>query len=90
MKLSLHLTLLILIFSVSVGAQDTSVLKLQQAASKKIKSALDSGQTWKRGGIFSMNIGQGSQSNWAAGGDDFTFTINSSLGLFSFYKKAGD
>lgn len=87
MKLSLHITLLMFLFSASVSAQDASVVNLQQTATKKIKNSLDSGQTWKKGGIFNFNLGQGSQSNWAAGGDDFTFTINSTLGLFSFYKK---
>lgn len=87
MKLLLHFTFLILLVSASASAQDTSLLKLQQAATKKIKNLMDSGQNWEKGGIFNINIGQGSQSNWAAGGDDFTFTVNSSLGLFSFYKK---
>ena len=87
MKSLIQLALLVFLFSTSANAQDASVVNLQQTATKKIKNSLDSGQTWKKGGIFNFNLGQGSQSNWAAGGDDFTFTINSTLGLFSFYKK---
>ena len=87
MKSLIQLALGVFLFSLSANAQDASVVNLQQTATKKIKNSLDSGQTWKKGGIFNFNLGQGSQSNWAAGGDDFTFTINSTLGLFSFYKK---
>lgn len=42
---------------------------------------------WAAGGTYRLSIGQGSQSNWAAGGDDFSFTVNTSLHLFGFYKK---
>ena len=87
MKSFRYLTMLSVLFCASVRAQDTSILKLQKSATKAIKNSLDSNQNWKKGGIFNVNIGQGSQSNWAAGGDDFTFTVNSSVGLFSFYKK---
>ena len=87
MKSLIQLILLTVVFSTSAKAQDASVVNLQQTATKKIKSSLDSGKTWKNGGIFNFNLGQGSQSNWAAGGDDFSFSVNSYLGLFSFYKK---
>lgn len=39
------------------------------------------------GGLFNLNLGQGSQSNWAAGGDDFSLSIASYLGFYAFYKK---
>ncbi|HYM94900.1 MAG TPA: DUF3078 domain-containing protein, partial [Chitinophagaceae bacterium] len=32
-------------------------------------------------------VGQGSLSNWAAGGDDFSLMINSLLNLYGFYRK---
>ena len=88
MKLFVSVSLFVFMFSGTVYAQDSQVSGMQQTATKKIKNTLDSGQTWKRGGVFNLNLGQGSQSNWAAGGDDFSFSINSYLGLFSFYKKA--
>ena len=69
-------------------AQDQTVVELRDKSLKKIKRPeFDSGQVWKRGGVFNLNIGQGSQKNWSAGGDDFSFTINSYLGLHAFYKK---
>jgi hypothetical protein len=41
----------------------------------------------KAGGSFSLSIGQGSQSNWAAGGDDFSFTANTAINGFVLFKK---
>jgi hypothetical protein len=69
-------------------AQDQTVKELQTKATKEIQKAkIDSGKVWKAGGVFNLNIGQGSQSNWSAGGDDFSFSIASYLGLHAFYKK---
>lgn len=68
--------------------QDPTMKELQSHATKEIKKdKIDSNKTWKTGGIFNLNIGQGSQSNWSAGGDDFSFTLNSYFGAFAFYKK---
>ena len=69
-------------------AQDPTVKDLQANANKEIKKEkIDSGKIWKTGGLFNLNIGQGSQSNWAAGGDDFSFSLASYLGFYAFYKK---
>ena len=37
---------------------------------------------WKRGGIVNVNFSQGTLSNWAAGGDNFTLAINSYTNYF--------
>ncbi len=69
-------------------SQDPTVKDLQGNATLEIKKQkIDSGKTWKTGGLFNLNFGQGSQSNWSAGGDDFSLTINSYLGFYAFYKK---
>ncbi len=69
-------------------AQDQTVVELRDKSLKKIKRPdFDSGKLWKQGGVFNLNIGQGSQKNWSAGGEDFSFTISSYLGLHAFYKK---
>ncbi|MGN6196128.1 MAG: DUF3078 domain-containing protein, partial [Ginsengibacter sp.] len=61
---------------------------MQTTVFKEIKiPKFDSTQTWLKGGRFDLNIAQGSQSNWAAGGDNFSFSINSYLGFYAFYKK---
>ena len=69
-------------------SQDQTVVELRDKSSKVIKKPeFDSGKLWKKGGVFNLNIGQGSQKNWSAGGEDFSFTISSYLGLHAFYKK---
>lgn len=70
------------------SAQDQTVKDLQSNAAKEVKKGIiDSSKIWNTGGQFDINLSQGSQSNWAAGGDDFSFSINSYLGLYGFYKK---
>jgi hypothetical protein len=71
------------------SSQDESVKRLRDETGKEIKKDANdtSAKTWKRGGIYGLNISQGSLSNWAAGGEDFSLSINSLLNLYAFYKK---
>lgn len=80
---------LFLITTIAVNAQDESVKALKSDADKKIKKddTDTSSKNWKKGGIYSLNISQGSLNNWAAGGDNFSLSINSLLSLYAFYKK---
>src|SRR5487761_2518222 len=80
---------IICIATFNIGfAQDQTVKDLKADAAKEIKKEkIDSGKIWKTGGLFNLNFGQGSQSNWAAGGDDFSLSIASYLGFYAFYKK---
>lgn len=70
-------------------AQDPSVKRLQSEASRNIKK--DNADTvpiaWRKGGIYNINLAQGSLTNWAAGGDNFSLTLASYLGLYAFYKE---
>ncbi len=69
-------------------AQDGSVKALRADAEKGIKKQEDTtNKTWKTGGIFSLNVNQGSLSNWSAGGDKFSFSLNSFLNVYAYYKK---
>lgn len=92
-KLIMRIAALIisLIFSCCVCAQDKIVqtLKIESGnASGKLAAAPDtSKKRWKAGGMYKFNLGQGSNSNWAAGGDDFSLNINTSLNLHAKHKK---
>jgi hypothetical protein len=70
-------------------SQDESVKKLKDEAGKTIKKdeADTTVKTWKSGGLYSLAVSQGTLNNWAAGGDDFSLSVNSMLSLFAFYKK---
>lgn len=75
--------------SLPVFAQDPVVKKLQAESTRSIKKDISdtSKGPWKRGGLYVIQAGQGSLSNWAAGGDDFSLTIATSLNLYAFYKR---
>lgn len=84
----------ILIFSFSflffgcIWAQDQTVGQLKSESDKKIKK--DASDTipeiWKVGGLFNLNLSQSSLSNWAAGGDEFSLSLNSIFSGHAFYK----
>ena len=85
-----NLLLFLAMVHVNIGfSQDASVVDLKKASEITIKKEpTDTVQlTWKKGGNFNLNINQGSLSNWSAGGDKFSFSLNSYLNLYSFYKK---
>jgi len=67
-----------IILSASVKAQDATVKDLKNQAAKTIaKDPKDTTvKKWKLGGIFNLNVNQGSLSNWSAGGDKFSFSLN--------------
>ena len=73
----------------TIYAQDEKVKELQKESERGIKK--DPNDTipkiWKLGGQYALNVSQGSLSNWAAGGDEFSLSLNSVLNLFAFYKK---
>lgn len=71
------------------SAQDMIVRTLPTEVFRTItKDAKDTASwKWKRGGLFNLNLAQGSLSNWAAGGDNFSMSVNSYVNYFLFYKK---
>lgn len=87
-KISL-LMLLMICCHASLFSQDGTVKDLKKDAEKSIKKSAGDTiiKTWKKGGNFGLNLNQGSLSNWSAGGDKFSLSINSLLNVFAFYKK---
>ncbi len=70
-------------------AQDETI-KGMQAESKRTVSKDPNDttkKTWKTGGLFGIDFGQTSLTNWAAGGDNLSLNLNSLLSLYAFYKK---
>lgn len=86
MKKTFLLPVFCFLFGVSYS-QDETVKGLKDESAKTIKKEGADTITWRRGGIYNLNLAQGSLSNWAAGGDDFSLSLTSYLNLFSFYKK---
>jgi len=75
--------------SLSVMAQDETIKALQTDANRTIvKDPTDTiPKVWKTGGTFSLNIAQGSLSNWSAGGDKFSISANTFINAHAYYKK---
>jgi hypothetical protein len=80
---------LLTFFSLQVIAQDETIKDLKKASEKSItKDPKDTTvKIWKKGGLFNLNVNQGSLTNWSAGGEKFSFSLNSFLNLYAFYKK---
>ena len=83
------LTFVLVVCSYTVFSQDATVQNLKAESSKTIKKDPNDTiqKTWKTGGLFSLNLAQGSLSNWAAGGDKFSISINTFINAFAYYKK---
>ena len=84
-----YLLLTSILISFLAKAQDETVKQLKSESDKTIKKDPNDtiNQVWKKGGLFSLNLSQGSLSNWAAGGDKFSLSLNAILSAYAFYKK---
>lgn len=89
MKKMIPLLLITSCISMAAKAQDGTVKGLKKDAEKTIsKDPKDTVQLkWKKGGNFGLNLNQGTLSNWSAGGDKFSLSVNSLVNLFAFYKQ---
>jgi len=81
--------LLLLLSCFFCEAQDASIRKLQAESLRPVKKYVPDSliKKWKSGGNYTLTIGQGTLSNWAAGGDQFSLTVNTILQLYSYYRK---
>ena len=75
--------------SLRLAAQDKSVQALKNEAARNIvnNSSDTSKKRWKLGGSLALNVNQGALSNWAAGGDKFSFSLTSLANLYAYYKE---
>lgn len=68
-------------------AQDESLKKIKNETARQVGEEFDQTFTnWNTGGMFNLNISQGSLKNWAAGGDDFSLSLNGILNYFAQYR----
>lgn len=85
MKKLLALTVLLVVGG-KILAQQASLI--HDETSKTITKDVDTlAWNWKRGGLINLNLAQGSLSNWAAGGDNFSLSIGSYLNYFAYYQN---
>lgn len=79
-----RLLLLFFLFeSKLLTAQEITVRRLPNEIFRNVKKEVDTTKwIWKRGGLVSANVAQGSLSNWAAGGDNFAMSINTYVNYY--------
>lgn len=89
MKKYILITGMLFLIASSSFAQDPNIKALKTEAEKEIKKddKDTTNKVWKKGGAFILNVNQGSLSNWSAGGDKFSFSLNAYLNLYAYYKK---
>ncbi len=85
-------SIIALLLSICTFSQDSTIEILKTEAIRpipiKVPSIPDSlRKKWLKGGVFSLSAAQGSLKNWAAGGDDFSLSLNLYANGHAFYKK---
>jgi hypothetical protein len=82
------LPLLLVIIYTGVNAQDKVVKGLQETNDKKgFRNDTTHKEGWKKGGVFTLNVGQGSSSNWAAGAEKFSLSVAGNISVFADYRR---
>lgn len=69
-------------FILGAFGQDPALKEIQDQAKREIKRDTIT-DSWRKGGVFAVNIGQGGSRNWAAGAEKFSFSIAASMNLFA-------
>ncbi|MEP6466083.1 MAG: DUF3078 domain-containing protein [Parafilimonas sp.] len=83
------LLFIFILLSRMVVAQDSTIRILKIEALRTIPISVPDtiNKNWIKGGIFNLNIAQGTLKNWAAGGDNFSFSLNMYTNGHAFYKR---
>ena len=80
-------TLLVVSIFISASAQDNTVKALKDDSNKQLEEDTAHKKGWKTGGLFTLNVAQGSLSNWQGGGDKNSFSAVGFLNLFAIQKE---
>ena len=79
--------LLSILISSASYAQDKTVQEMKSTAEKKLEEDTTHKEGWKKGIKVNLGLAQGNTSNWAAGAEKSSFTINSYVNLFANLKR---
>jgi len=80
-------TVAALFFALTTLAQDPTVQDLKNTATKTLAEDTSHKQGWKFGGLINFGLAQGGTSNWAAGGEKSSLSLNGYLNLFANWKE---
>lgn len=68
-------------------SQEPGVKEIQKQSEKGLAFDTAHKSGWKKGGVFTLNLGQGSSRNWAAGAEKFSFSTAAYLSVFANYRQ---
>src|SRR5580658_8625555 len=80
---------LAVLVTLGIFAQNKTAQDLKSASGMNIaKDQNDTvPKTWKIGGLFNLNFNQSALSNWSAGGDKSSVSLETFLNAHAFYKE---
>ncbi|HTE26379.1 DUF3078 domain-containing protein [Flavitalea sp.] len=69
-------------------AQDPTIKTIKETSEKKgFTDDTTHIKGWRTGGVFTLNAGQGSSKNWAAGAEKFSLSLAGYLSVYARYKS---
>lgn len=78
----------LLLLMIKAGAQDNSIRNLREESNRrKFEEDSTHKEGWKTGGLFTLNLAQGSLSNWQGGGDKSSFSAVGFLNLYAGWRE---
>lgn len=72
---------------ISMQAQDKTLKEIKEKAEVKLGEDTTHVSGWRKGGMYSLGIGQGGSKNWAAGAEKFSISLGANSSLFANYKE---
>ena len=72
--------------SLAGQAQDATVKSMQETGTRDIPDDTTHKRGWRKGINMSLGIAQGNTSNWAAGGEQSSFSINTYVNMYAILK----
>lgn len=87
MKKTFFALFIIHAFIHAASAQDNTIKALKDDTNRKLEEDTAHKKGWKTGGLFTLNLAQGSLSNWQGGGDKNSFSAVGFLNLFAVLKE---
>jgi hypothetical protein len=75
------------LFVAITTAQDPVIKTIQETAEKGLADDTTHIKGWRLGGVITLNAGQGSSKNWAAGAEKFSLSLAGYLSVYARYKS---
>lgn len=75
------------LLSLAGQAQDADIKSIQQTGTRDLADDTAHKSGWRKGLNMTLGIAQGNTSNWAAGGEQSSFTINTYINMFALLKE---